>query len=126
MNWFNNILSLVKNFFSKLFGSGADDFMALIEALAPQVNKAYPVVKKIAQLTPNKTDDAILAAYEELGFKGVFVSGADKSLALRDLAKKLLSAANPDPVSDYIANTAIELAYAKYKQEQITTDKKQN
>lgn len=120
MNWFNNIWSLVRNFFSKLFGSGADDFMALIEALAPLVNKAYPVVKKIAQLTPNKTDDVILAAYEELGFKGVFVPGTDKSLALRDLAKKLLIASNPDPISDYLANTAIELAYAKYKQEQLT------
>jgi hypothetical protein len=118
MNWLKNIFANAKSFFSKLFGPNADAFIALIEQLAPLVNKAYPVVKKIAALTPNKTDDAIIAAYEELGFKGLFVAGMDKSLALRDLAKKLLIATNPDPVSDYIANTAIELAYAKYKQEQ--------
>lgn len=123
MNWLKNILSGVKKFFSKLFGANADGFMALIENLAPIVNKAYPFVKKIAALTPTKTDDAILAAYEQLGFGGLFVAGSDKSLALRDLAKKLLIATHPDPVSDYLANTAIELAYAKYKQEQDTETK---
>lgn len=117
MNWLKNVFTSVKGFFTKLFGNNASAFMELIEKISPIVNKAYPFVKKVAQLTPNKTDDAILAAYEELGFKGLFVAGMDKGLALRDLAKKLLLASSPDPVSDYIANTAIELAYAKYKEE---------
>jgi hypothetical protein len=117
MNWIKNIFISVKGFFTKLFGNNASAFMELIEKVSPIVNKAYPVVKKIAQLTPTKTDDVILAAYEELGFKGMFVAGSDKGLALRDLAKKLLLASSPDPISDYIANTAIELAYAKYKEE---------
>lgn len=124
MNWLKNLFSTARGFFSKLFGDNADVFITLIEQLAPIVNKAYPFVKKVATLTPTKTDDAILAAYEELGFKGLFTVGMDKSLALRDLAKKLLLASNPDPVSDYIANTAIELAYAKYKQEQLTKTNK--
>lgn len=121
MNWLKNVFSGVKKFFFKLFGDNGDAFMDLIEHISPLVNKAYPFVKKIAALTPTKTDDNILAAYESLGFGGLFVAGSDKSLALRDLAKKLLVAAHPDPVSDYLANTAIELAYAKYKQEQTKT-----
>jgi hypothetical protein len=120
MNWLKNLFNTVKNFFTKLFGQNANDFIALLEQLSPLVNKALPVVKKIALLTPTKTDDKILEAYERLGFVGLFTPGMDKSIALRDLAKKVIVASNPDPVSDYLANTAVELAYAKYKQEQTT------
>jgi hypothetical protein len=116
MKWLKNLFGSVKSFFVKLFGVDAEDFMDLIEKLSPLVNKAYPIVKKIADLTPNKTDDAILAAYESLGFTGVFKPGTDKGLALRDLAKKVLNATTANPVSDYLANTAIELAYAKFKE----------
>lgn len=122
MTWLTKFFTTAKSFFSKLFGMNADAFISLIEQLAPLVNKAYPFVKKVALLTPTKTDDIILAAYEQLGFSGLFVPGTDKSLALRDLAKKLLLSTSPDPISDYIANTAIELAYAKYKQEQQTNN----
>lgn len=120
MDWLKNLFSTVKKFFSELFGKHANDFMKLLEILSPLVNRALPVVRKIAELTPNKTDDQILKAYDSLGFSGLFTPGNDKSLALRDLAKKVIIAANPDPVSDYLANTAVELAYAKYKQESTT------
>jgi phosphoglycerate dehydrogenase-like enzyme len=116
MKWLKNAFNSVRSFFGKLFDNDPEEFMALIEKVSPLVNKAYPIVKKIAALTPNKTDDAILAAYESLGFVGVFQAGTDKGLALRDLAKKVLVASSPDPVTDYLANTAIELAYAKFKE----------
>jgi hypothetical protein len=119
MKWIKNVFSSVKSFFGKLFDNNPEEFMALIEKVSPLVNKAYPVVKKIALLTPNKTDDAILAAYESMGFVGVFQPGTDKGLALRDLAKTVLKASSPDPVSDYLINTAIELAYAKYKESEV-------
>lgn len=116
MKWIKNVFNSASSFFGKLFDNDSDGFLSLIEKISPLVNKAYPIVKKIAALTPNKSDDAILAAYESMGFIGVFQAGSDKSLALRDLAKKALTAAHPDPVADYLAHTAIELAYSKFKE----------
>ena len=118
MKWFNNLFYTVKSFFGKLFGSDGDGFIRLIEKISPLVNKAYPIVKTVARLTPNKTDDEILKAYEKLGFSDVFDATKPKALSLRDLSKSILVASNPDPVSEYLANTAIELAYAKFKEEQ--------
>lgn len=117
MEWFKKLFNNVKSFFTKLFGNNASEFIVLLEQVSPLVNRALPVVRQIALLTPNKTDDAIVKAYDSLGFPGLFTPGSDKSVALRDLAKKVIIATNPDPVSDYLANTAVELAYAKYKQE---------
>jgi hypothetical protein len=118
MTWLVNFFNNVKKFFTKLFGADAEVFMNLLEKVSPLVNLAYPIVKKVAQLTPNKTDNEILKAYESFGFQHLFNKKMDKGLALRELSKNVLRAANPDPITDYIANTAIELAYAKFKEEQ--------
>jgi hypothetical protein len=120
MNWFKNIFTSVVSFFGKLFKDiGAEGIMAIIEKVAPLVNKAYPIVKRVAELTPNKTDDAILAAYEALGFGNLFQPGTDKNLALRDLAKNVLkTTVKTDTAQEYLLNTAIELAYAKFKEDQ--------
>jgi hypothetical protein len=106
-------------FFKGLFNNGPEGFMLLLEKISPLVNRAYPVVKKIAQLTPTKTDDMILAAYEFYGMDKLFVSGTDKGVALRDLAKQVVKATSKDPLSDYLLNSAVELAYAKYKEEGV-------
>jgi len=119
MNWLKNFFGNVRTFFGKLFDSDPEVFMLLIQKISPIVNRAYPIVKKIALLTPTKTDDVIIAAYESFGLHNLFQPGTDPGIALRDLAKKVLISTNPDPISDYLANTAIELAYAKYKEEQI-------
>lgn len=122
MNWFKTVFNSASSFFGKTFGHEGEGFLSLIEKLSPIVLTAYPIVKKIASLTPNKTDDAILAAYESMGFAGVFNKGSDKSLALRDLAKRAVTAAHPDPVADYLINAAIELAYSKYKESSVKTN----
>lgn len=116
-NWFTKIFTAPINFFKKLFSNGAEGFMQLIEKVSPLVNKAYPVVKKIAELTPTKTDDAILKAYEHYGLGKLFVAGTDKGLALRELAKEVIKDSNTTALNDYMLNTAVELAYAKYKEE---------
>jgi len=118
MNWIKKIFATPVDFFKRLFAHGPDGFMQLIERLSPIVNKAYPVVKKIAELTPTKTDDVILAAYEYYRVGHLFKADTDKGMALRDLAKQVIKDRNTDPLSDYVLNSAVELAYAKFKQEQ--------
>lgn len=118
MNFFTSFFGGVKSFFNKLFVGGGEDFLKLIEKISPIVNMAYPLVKRVAALTPNKTDDEILKAYHEFGVANLFEMGSNKSVALRDLVKHVLQKLNGGGVSEYIANTAIELAYAKYKEEQ--------
>jgi len=116
-NWIIKVLKAPLEFFKNLFKNGPEGFMKLIEKIAPVVDNAYPVVKKIAELTPTKTDDKILAAYEHFRLKELFDANKDKSLLLRDLAKQVIKEKNPDPLNDYLLNTAVELAYAKYKEE---------
>ena len=118
-NWLFRVLKEPVEFFKGLFNNGPEGFMLLLEKISPLVNRAYPVVKKIAQLTPTKTDDMILAAYEFYGMDKLFVSGTDKGVALRDLAKQVVKATSKDPLSDYLLNSAVELAYAKYKEEGV-------
>jgi hypothetical protein len=115
--WIIKVLKAPVEFFKGLFDNGAEEFMKLIEKVSPLVNKAYPVVKKIAELTPTKADDAVLAAYEHYNMKQLFDADKDKGLALRDLAKAVIKDTSKDPLSDYLLNTAVELAYAKYKEE---------
>lgn len=115
--WLIKILKAPVEFFKALFDNGPEEFMKLIEKVSPLVNKAYPVVKKIAELTPTKTDDKILAAYEHYGLGKMFTAGTDKGLALRELAKSVIKDKNPSALNDYLLNTAVELAYAKYKEE---------
>lgn len=117
MNWIKKIFTTPVDFFKKLFSNGPEGFMKLIEKLSPVVNKAYPIVKKIAELTPTKTDDKILAAYEYYKVGHLFKADVDKGIALRDLAKQVIQDNSKDPLSDYVLNSAVELAYAKFKQE---------
>ena len=59
--FFKKFFTTVGSFFKNLFSpEAAEDFIKVIERVAPLVNKAYPIVEKIAKLTPTKSDDEIL------------------------------------------------------------------
>ncbi len=101
--------------------------LPVVERVAPYVNMVYPIVVEIAKLTPTKTDDNIIKAYEkfkvELNISQLVAmqTPEEKSLFLRDLARKLLRVKfgiDENKVADSILNAAIELAYNKYKLEE--------
>lgn len=119
MKWFKSIFVSVTAFFGKLFADiGSEGVLSVIEKIAPLVNTAYPIVKRVAELTPNKTDDVLMAAYEELGYAELFKPDVDKNIALRDLAKNVLKRSLPaGSAQEYLLNTAVELAYAKLKED---------
>jgi len=109
------------DFFKKLFSSYTSkkigSVLSILDKVGPLVEKAYPIVKRIAELTPNKTDDQILAVYKQYGVENYFKTGADRAILLRDLAKVvLIQVENINPVAEYILNLAVELAYAKFKE----------
>lgn len=115
-SFLSKIIGFVTSFFSKDFAPGV---IKALTAVSPYVMKAYPIVKVIAEITPTRLDDQIIAAYEKYGLGHLFNPGIPKDLALRELAKALLKKDIPEGVTvqDYILNTAIELAYAKFKEE---------
>lgn len=56
--------------FRGLFGPDmADLVVAGIQTAAPYVPEVYAIVRRVAQLTPTRTDDEILAAAEALGVR---------------------------------------------------------
>jgi len=131
MSFFTKIKSFVNrtvSFFTKLFGEDAGNFYAeFITKIAPLVNKAYPIVVRIAQLTPTRTDDMILAAYQALGFKDYFESVGDdvekQKQALRNLAKLAIQDMFKDQkIQDWVLNAVVELAYSQYKTKMIAVE----
>jgi hypothetical protein len=122
----SKLLSSVESVFKKL-GNADHDIEILSSAIskvAPIVNQIYPIVVKIAELTPTKTGDQILAAYTKFGLSNLFVPGQDTSHQLKTLAVTALQ--NTDdyikstnaggPIPTYLLNTALELAVAKLKE----------
>lgn len=101
--------------------------LPVVERVAPYVNMVYPIVVEISKLTPTKTDDNIIKAYEkfkvELNISQLTAmqTPEEKSLFLRDLARKILRVkfgVDEQKVADSLLNAAIELAYNKYKLEE--------
>lgn len=124
MNFLKNLFSSVNGFFQKLFTpETAAGFIKLLELVSPYVNAAYPVVKKVAELTPTKLDDQIIAAYENFNMRDLFDPNKSKELALRDLVKEVLKRQLTQPAQDSMLNTAIELAYSKLKMESVEAPK---
>lgn len=63
-----NWLSRLWKRFCGLFGPDmADLVVAGIQSAAPYVPEIYAIVRRVAQLTPTRTDDELLAAAEALG-----------------------------------------------------------
>lgn len=118
MNWLKSIIAPVFKFFAKIFSKESANIMiGFFDKYGPLVNKAYPIVKKIAAMTVNKYDDALIAAYEHFSLKDLFDPTKDRKVLLRDLAKAVIASQVKEPIDDYILNTAVELAYARFKEE---------
>lgn len=105
---------------SKLFTPNTlQSVVNVLEKVAPLVNQAYPYVVRVAELTGNRTTKEILKAYESYGIGELFNPRQPKNEAIRDLVKTLISKHTSSAgASNYLLNTAVELAYAQFRAEQ--------
>ena len=97
-------------FFAKLF---TRDFWSRvlqgIETASPYLEVAYEFVSVAAQMTPNRTDDELIALANKLGVPAILQS-QDKGTAIRDTVAAALKTKFPS-LSTSLINRAIELAY---------------
>jgi hypothetical protein len=107
MNFLKNLILKVVSFFSSKKAEAA-----LLQAVE-LVPKALPIVKEIAKLTPNRTDDEIVAAFEKfcVPFASTYLATppSKRGYVLLQLASQVLAARVPG-VATNILNTAIQLA----------------
>lgn len=117
MNWITNFFNSISKFFKRIFSPEiADAVASVLEDLAPIINTAYPIVRKIAALTPTLVDDGLIALYDSFGVANLFDETKSKDIALRDLSKEIVRKAFPD-VSESSLNTAVEFAYKTLKEQ---------
>jgi len=100
------IASIFASIFSKNFW---DRLLAGIEAVTPYLEITYDVVKVAAAMTPNRTDDELVALAERFGVPAIWQS-QDKGQAIREIVYAALKAKLPD-LPDRTIYRAIELAY---------------
>ena len=86
---------------------------AALERAASLVPFALPIVKQIAALTPNRTDDEIVSAFEKFGVSGaqqyLATPVAQRGYVLLQLATAVLAAEFPGLATN-VLNTAVQLA----------------
>lgn len=114
MKWLKNIISKVAAWFS------SDKARKALETAASLVSLAAPIVESIAALTPNRTDDEVIAAYNKYGVPLTTAINNNTGInnALLNLATSVLRAnlpANKAEIATNILNTAVQLAVTATK-----------
>ena len=108
-------LSAIADFFMRLFSRDfASKVMKGIEAAAPYLSLTYGFVETAAKMTPNRTDDEIVALANELGVKALFDPNQDKGMVIGRIVFAALKKRYPE-VADRVLNRAIEIAYGAVK-----------
>jgi len=102
----DGVVALFRRLFSRDMWSR---FLRGVEAAAPYLDVAYEVVEFAAKMTPNRTDDELLALAQALGVPAVW-KAEDKGGAIRQLVAAALKAKWPD-LPDHTINRIIEMAY---------------
>jgi hypothetical protein len=117
MNWLSSALRGIGHFFTGLFTNKAaqDHALAVLEEAGKVAATLYPIVKQVATLTPNRTDDEIVAAIEAFGLAGlVDPTLKDKAAVLHDIVLAVAKKIVPG-VGSSILSLAIESAYQVLK-----------
>jgi hypothetical protein len=107
VKFLKTIIQKIVGFFS------SRNAQAALERAAALVPQALPIVKQIAALTPTRTDDEIVAAFEKFGVpcaqQYLSTPIASRGYVLLQLATAVLAAQFPS-VATNVLNTAIQLA----------------
>lgn len=99
----------IGRFFKRIFSK---DFREYIEQLT---DVALPFVSAIAEATPNRADDEIVAVYQKYRKEGLYDPAKPADVLLRDLAVAILRDYAPG-TAGRILILAVELAYNAYRE----------
>ena len=112
-------MNFLKAFFKSIlsvFTSGKAE--KAFNTVAGIVPVALPIVEAIAGLTPNKSDDEILAAFRRFGVPAIAeiqnTPASQRGYLLLDLATKILAGKYPG-VATNILNSAVQIAVTAMK-----------
>jgi len=111
MKFIKLLLAKVLTFFTG--GQAAKIF----ETIAELVPRAIPIVNTIAEMTPNKADDEIAAAFAKYGQEfrtDMLTSGVERGYLLLQLATRVLAVEFPTLATNII-NSAVQLAVTGHK-----------
>ena len=107
-------MKFVKSIIEKVVGyfrSGKAE--AALNQVAALVPKALPIVREIAALAPNRTDQEILALFQKFAVPGaaqyLATPAGKRGYVLLQLASQVLSAEVPG-VATHLLDTAVQLA----------------
>jgi hypothetical protein len=117
MNWLSKALQGIGNFFTNLFTNkdAQNHMLAVLDQAGTIANAIYPIVKQVAALTPNRTDDEIVAAIDTLGVMGlVDPTVKDKADVLHNIVLAACQKMMPG-VGSSVLSLAIETAYQVLK-----------
>jgi|GEM_PF-3539832 len=104
--FFQAITTIFARLFSRDFW---EKLLAGVEQTAPYLEIVYDVVETAAKLTPNRTDDELVALAERLGVPALWQS-QDRGQAIREIVSNAVKSKLPD-LPDRVIYRAIELAY---------------
>ena len=112
MKFLKNVIQKIVSFFA----SGKAE--AALNLAAGLVPKALPIVREIAALVPNRTDQEIAAAFEKFAIPAaaqyLAAPQAHRGYVLFDLATQVLAAQFPG-VATNILNAAVQFAVTAMK-----------
>lgn len=106
MTWISRIWKVFRKIFSVDI---ADRIVGGVNAVSQYLPEIYQVVRRLAELTPNRTDDELIAAADRLGVSTA-VGGLDYGEALARIAVAWARKKWPDAPERRIRR-AIEIAY---------------
>jgi hypothetical protein len=117
MNWLSKALRGIGSFFADLFTNkdAQNHMLSVLDQAGKIANAIYPIVKQVAALTPNRTDDEIVAAIDALDVMGlVDPTVKDKADVLHNIVLAACQKMMPG-VSSSVLSLAIETAYQVLK-----------
>ena len=108
-------LRAIAGFFRRFF---TPEFRALImaglQSSAPYIQAAYNFATVAAALTPNRTDDELVALAKQWGIPNLWDADTDKGVVIGRMVAQALRRRYPD-ATDRAINRAIEIAYGAVK-----------
>lgn len=114
MNWLKRLVTAVKEYFRS--GRAERDMDLAVMLIEP----ATRIVKRIAELTANRTDDELIAVFERYAVPfaahWLHLPKEKRGRALMDVAATELKRYAPD-AADRVIDLAVQLAYTGYRAE---------